>query len=329
MQKLIYPCKVMGISQNYNGKFSHYVESHAKDYISYPIDEACGNSSRDWFYAPCDVIIKRIYGVNNKGTNTVWMQSTEKVKLADGKESIVTIRVTHPEDDDLSKIKVGQVFKQFAKMFREGKDGYATGNHFHICVNTCTFDKLYNQGWIKNSNGVWVTAPCAIKPEEAFFVDKDFTTIKNAGGLKFKTIEIKPEPAPLPSYKFSIGEKVIINGDLYASSNADKPVSKTDNKVTKITRIAKGTKHPYNTTGDWGWMDESSIKKYEDNTLKVGDKVKIISAGSAGMNGGKASYGIGWERKILKIWNGKKYPYQVGDNTGTTGYYKENALKKI
>lgn len=334
MQKLIYPCKTMGISQNYNGKFSHYDESHAKDYICYPIDEACGSTSRDWFYAPCDVIIKRIFGVNNKGTNTIWMQSVEKVKLANGKETIVTIRVTHPEDDDLNKIKVGQKFTQFTKMFREGKDGYATGNHFHMCVSTCSFDKLYNQGWIKNSNGSWVTAPNAIKPEEAFFVDKDFTTIKNAGGLKFKTTEVEPEPTPVPptptpTYKFSIGEKVIINGNLYGSSNADKAIGKVNNKTTKITRIAKGAKHPYNTTGDLGWMDESSIKKYEDDTLKVGDKVRIIGAGSAGMNGGKTAYGIGWERKILKIWNGKKYPYQVGDNTGTTGYYKENALKKI
>jgi hypothetical protein len=74
------------------------------------------------------------------------MQSVEKVKLANGKETIVTIRVTHPEDDDLSKIKVGQKFTQFTKMFREGKDGYATGNHFHMCVSTCSFDKLYNQG---------------------------------------------------------------------------------------------------------------------------------------------------------------------------------------
>lgn len=191
MQKLIYPCKVMNITQNYNGKTSHYGESHGNP-KSYPIDEACSDSGRDWFYAPCDVVIKRIYGVNNKGTNTIWLESTEKVKLASGKESIVTIRVTHPEDEDLSKLKVNQKFKQFDKMFREGKDGWATGNHFHICVNACKFKELTNNGWIKNNKDCWVTSPNEIKPEDAFFVDIDFTKIKNSGGLKFKELKIEP-----------------------------------------------------------------------------------------------------------------------------------------
>ena len=64
--------------------------------------------------------------------------------------------------------------------------------------------------------------------------------------------------------KFKIGDKVRISGDLYVSSNALKPVSKVTNKVTYITRVAKGSKHPYNTTGDLGWMDESSITLYEE-----------------------------------------------------------------
>ena len=69
--------------------------------------------------------------------------------------------------------------------------------------------------------------------------------------------------------KFKIGDKVIINGNLYKSSNANTPSSSIKNKVTNITRIANGTKHPYNTTGDLGWMDESSIKLYEDKKYEV------------------------------------------------------------
>lgn len=65
--------------------------------------------------------------------------------------------------------------------------------------------------------------------------------------------------------KFKIGDKVIINGNLYKSSNATSPSGSVKNKVTNITRIAKGSKHPYNTTGDLGWMDESSIKLYQDD----------------------------------------------------------------
>lgn len=76
--------------------------------------------------------------------------------------------------------------------------------------------------------------------------------------------------------KFKIGDKVIINGNLYPSSNATKATSSVKNKITNITRIATGSKHPYNTTGDLGWMDESSIKLYEDPTKKYEVEIELI-----------------------------------------------------
>lgn len=149
-----------------------------------------------------------------------------------------------------------------------------------------------------------------------------------------------PTPQPTPSDKFNIGDKVVINGPLYVSSTASSPAGHVSNKVTNITRKNPGSAHPYNTTGDLGWMDESSIKKYEEPTpaptpapsteLNVGDAVEIIGTGNGSAYGGSnTAYGIGWKRQILKIWNGKPYPYQVGNNTGTTGFYKKEALKKI
>lgn len=76
--------------------------------------------------------------------------------------------------------------------------------------------------------------------------------------------------------KFKIGDKVIINGNLYKSSNATTPTSYVKNKVTNITRIAKGAKHPYNTTGDLGWMDEKDIKLYENPEKKYEVEVELI-----------------------------------------------------
>ena len=154
--------------------------------------------------------------------------------------------------------------------------------------------------------------------------------------------EPTPTPQPTPSDKFNIGDKVVINGPLYVSSTASSPAGHVSNKVTNITRKNPGSAHPYNTTGDLGWMDESSIKKYEEPTpaptptpapsteLNVGDAVEIIGTGNGSAYGGSnTAYGIGWKRQILKIWNGKPYPYQVGNNTETTGFYKKEALKKI
>ena len=83
--------------------------------------------------------------------------------------------------------------------------------------------------------------------------------------------------------KFNIGDRVIINGSLYTSSNAASPAGSVSNKITNITRYSKGTAHPYNTTGDLGWMNEADIKAYSDNTsntIRKGAKVKFIGTKS-------------------------------------------------
>ena len=148
-----------------------------------------------------------------------------------------------------------------------------------------------------------------------------------------------PTPAPTPSDKFNIGDKVVINGALYISSNAASPAGSISNKVTNITRKNPGSAHPYNTTGDLGWMNESDIRMYTeptpapapvDKTLHVGDKVKIIGTGNGASDGSSnTAYGIGWTREILKIYSGRKFPYQVGNSTGTTGFYPESSLEKL
>ena len=151
--------------------------------------------------------------------------------------------------------------------------------------------------------------------------------------------EPTPAPAPTPSDKFNIGDKVIINGSLYTSSNADSAAGSVNNKVTNITRKNPGSAHPYNTTGDLGWMNESDIRMYTEptpapapvnKTLHVGDKVKIIGTGNGASDGSSnTAYGIGWERQILKIWSGRPFPYQVDNSTGTTGCDAEVALEKL
>ena len=56
-----------------------------------------------------------------------------------------------------------------------------------------------------------------------------------------------------------IGDKVVLNGPLYRSASATTPAGQAKNKNTTVTRFAQGTLHPYNTTGDLGWCDETSL----------------------------------------------------------------------
>ena len=77
-------------------------------------------------------------------------------------------------------------------------------------------------------------------------------------------------------------------------------------------------------------MAETAISPYKEDTLKIGDKVKIKSKGRASSYGDlPEAYGIGWSREILGIYEGRAYPYQVGNSTGTTGFYKKEALEKL
>lgn len=79
-----------------------------------------------------------------------------------------------------------------------------------------------------------------------------------------------------------------------------------------------------------GYTKTNTNIEKPSNELKIGDNVKIIATGNGDSYGtSNTAYGIGWTRKILNIFEGRKYPYQVGNETGTTGFYKKDALEKL
>jgi hypothetical protein len=143
------------------------------------------------------------------------------------------------------------------------------------------------------------------------------------------TDEPTPTPEPTPSDKFNIGDKVVINGALYKSSNATTAVGNVSNKVTNITRKVSGAKHPYNTTGDLGWMDETSIAKYEEpkpepkptptpsQKFAIGDKVVISGALYVNANAENA-VGSVHDRVtyITRYVRGAKHPYNTTNDLG-------------
>lgn len=192
------------------------------------------------------------------------------------------------------------------------------------------------------SDGSWLSSESGY--DSFAFKNKKYPKSAYRAGYKFLGfvlpkyefyIEEKPEPKPDPS-NFKIGDKVIISGNLYYSSYAASPSGYINRKVTTITRYNPGSKHPYNTTGDLGWMDAKDITLYDPTPtpvptdLQVGDKVKIINTGASTSNGGHTAYGLGWTREILNIYTGRAYPYQVGvKGQGTTGFYKASALQKL
>lgn len=75
----------------------------------------------------------------------------------------------------------------------------------------------------------------------------------------------------------------MINGDLYTNANAKTAAGSISNKTTNITRYVAGAAHPYNTTGDLGWMNENDIKLAESKPvapITKGCKVKFTGTKS-------------------------------------------------
>lgn len=189
MNYLIYPIKIMNITQTYKNDFSHsrHTVGTPKDY---PIDDNCGATGPNgYFYCPCDAMtVKKIYGVGSSSSNVLWLESTTPV-ITPTFTDYVTIMIGHIEDAELNKLKIGQIFTRKEPIAIEGKDGFATGEHFHIVVGR---GKFKGSGWVKNTNDIWVinTTGGSVKPEDSFFIDNTFTTIKNSAGLNFLNLYI-------------------------------------------------------------------------------------------------------------------------------------------
>ena len=118
----------------------------------------------------------------------------------------------------------------------------------------------------------------------------DYTEIKEAEGYKWyklaenqwcagiETLEVLPKEEP--KQKYAIGDKVILNGLIYKSSMATSASGTIINRKTVVTRYAKGSLHPYNTTGDIGWCDESSLSPApveEYYTVAEGDTLQSVA----------------------------------------------------
>lgn len=247
MEKILFPVKIMNITQGMDGGHSHRGTK--------AIDCGWVNEENKKLYAPFTGKIAQI----KTDSNAVWFQSKEKVLFADGTIDYATVRTIH--DNDVSDLYVGKEIKQGEYYYKMGNKGNATGVHVHIEIS-----KGHVTGYkAKNQYGNW-EMPNTINVYDGFCLADD-TVVQDGEGYPWKRAKDVKEPEV--TAKFKIGDEVVISGNLYKSSNEDSASGSVDEKITKITRIAEGTKHPYNTTGDLGWMDEKDIKIYQGETKET------------------------------------------------------------
>lgn len=170
----VVPFKDFNCSQNYDGIYSHYSQSHSTNGIkSYPIDVV------DDIYCGCDEMkVVKINGVGNGTVNQIFVQSTTPVIMPFG-TYYITYLITHPTDADIgANLYIGKIIHRNELIIHKGTDG-GVGAHIDLVIA-----KSLQAGWVMNSAAEWVL-PDSIKPEDGFYLDDTFTTMSNPNGINF------------------------------------------------------------------------------------------------------------------------------------------------
>lgn len=174
---LLFPMEVMTISQGVNDPFSHAGTMN--------IDLAGKDSGSDPIFAPADITVKWFGG----DSNGIIVWTNEPVLFADGTVNYASIRILH--DNDISNLRVGQVYKQGDIFYQEGTAGWATGNHIHFNVAKGRTTEMVKHSEVPNG---YSDLKGSVHPASALFINN--TTIKKNIGYDWKTYVV-PEYAPM------------------------------------------------------------------------------------------------------------------------------------
>jgi len=157
----VFCCNSLYITQGAYDGFSHQ-NQNALDMI--PIEGRA--------FAPFNSVVAAVQPGYDT-CNAVWIESTSKVKYADGTYDYMTVCFMH--DNDISNLYVGMGLKQGDWFYDSGTAGNSTGSHIHVAV----YRGKYNPYMRLGSGDVFA--------QDAFFLMDD-TYIINSYGLGWKAI---------------------------------------------------------------------------------------------------------------------------------------------
>lgn len=159
-QRSYFPMETLNLTQGYGANTS----THR---LSYALDFAGKDTGKDKVFAPFDCKVSKLYQPKDttNHANTVWLTSTRKVLCPNGYYGYLTMSITHPSE--ISKMKLGKVYRQGEVICSEGKTGGSTGNHIHLELAKGT-----TAGWSRKTDGKYseYVIKNKVKPEEYLFL---------------------------------------------------------------------------------------------------------------------------------------------------------------
>ena len=310
-------------------------------HVYYAFDLCYGSTK---VYAPFDMEI-----VSKGGeSNSVIAQSLRPVRLADGRVDYLTCVFSH--DNNISDIKVGNVYKQDEHFYDQGKKG-AKGIHLHLEVaigRPCSKSKsfLSNLQAVRD-NGIHVHEAMFLSPDMNSRPKKDYIAFKNG---KIKELDWKTrQEIVFHSNVSGVADltRDYVRGTTYGSLptpvSADKvfdgwyTAQKGGMKVTANTKVMSSHTHLY---ARWKELPVKLNKNVTMKALSVTEtdaKLSMTVKLSAGMNAKKAGFYIGTNanyltksKKELTVKNAdlsKGVSFQISDygfelQPGTKYYYR-------
>lgn len=211
MKELYFPMQTLRVTQGYGVAYNGVPANTYSHAGGYALDLGGADGGADWLYAPCDMVVRRVYG----SYNAVWFESLEEMESI-GSTVIMLCSHMNLADRIALGIRPGKVFKAGQRCYREGMAGKVTGTHVHLELGKGPFT---GTGWKQNAQGVWVINNPLV-PSEVFTL-KDDVNVMNDGGYTWrKTMvgESASEGAGLPVFR--PGDRVHIRPDRVAVSGA-------------------------------------------------------------------------------------------------------------
>ena len=133
------------------------------------------------------------------------------------------------------------------------------------------------------------------------------------------------------------GENVELPDEDTKEEDSKKTESKDDSKKTESKDDSKKTESKddsKSTSKDSSKSTSKDTTKTTDSsksstTYKIGDEVVITGEYANSCDGDTTGYkaAIGWESKVIAVYEDQEYPYQVANINGTIGFFKAESLK--
>lgn len=292
MEKAVLMLNTLNVSQKANSEFSHKGDK--------ALDISGSDSGIESLKAPFTGIIKRIYF----NTNTVWLESVDKVKYADGTIDYMTVMTMH--DNDVSNLEVGDVIKQGSIYYEEGRKGYTTGNHIHLAVGK---GKFTGNGWSLNSSGSWVINN-QYDVHKALYLFDSVKVLNNGGYNWVKTDTL-------------VENEVLQFKNTYTVKQGDNltNIAKTYNTtVLELIRLNNITNKNLIYVGQILKLPSLNtyFNKYSGNSVSIVDALKSINE----------SYSYEYRNRIANVNNIKNYRGTSVQNNQLLKLLKEGKLIK-